>query len=295
MTASPDNNSLYKSAEGYKRVMAFYDRTLEKLGIPYETRYLETSFGLTHTVVSGDQGSKPVVLWHGLNANATTWMDWISALAPSYRLYAVDTIGGLGKSAPSRPSKRGAAYGKWAAEVLEGFSLRRANLVGASNGGWLIVKLASVAPQMIGSAVLLSASGFAPLNLAQALRITPGLLFKPPDQAARRLSAALSPPDMPPDSDTLELLELVLRHFRGEANPIALKDEEIGTLTAPTYLLMGQYESLVDPYKVIRRGVRLLSNLIAAEIVPGVGHSMVHQQPDWVIARVARFLEVYGV
>ncbi len=50
-----------------------------------------------------------------------------------------------------------------------------------------------------------------------------------------------------------------------------------------------------DPYKVVKRGLKLLPNVIAAEIVPGVGHMMIHKRPDWVIARVLSFLESYAV
>jgi pimeloyl-ACP methyl ester carboxylesterase len=70
-----------------------------------------------------------------------------------------------------------------------------------------------------------------------------------------------------------------------------MRDEEIRKLTAPAYLLMGQYETAMNPYKVIERGLKLLPNLVAAEIVPGVGHSMIHRQPDWVTSRVLNFLE----
>jgi hypothetical protein len=34
---------------------------------------------------------------------------------------------------------------------------------------------------------------------------------------------------------------------------------------------------------------------VAEEIVPGVGHSMQHQDPVWVISRLTRFLAEYAV
>jgi pimeloyl-ACP methyl ester carboxylesterase len=73
-----------------------------------------------------------------------------------------------------------------------------------------------------------------------------------------------------------------------------MNDEELGRLKAPTYLLMGQYESAMNPYQVIERGLRLLPNLVIAEIVPGVGHSMIHRQADWVISRVMKFLDKHA-
>lgn len=301
MITPPDNSSLYKSAEGYQKIMAHYDAAFQKTGIPYEAKYVETRFGLTHTVISGDKNGKSVVLWHGLNANSTGWINltgginWITALAPTYRVYAVDTIGGMGKSAASRPSKTGPAYGRWAAEALEGLGLKRANMIGVSNGSWLIIKLGSVAPAVIGSAVLMSSGGFRPISRMLILRMMPYLVFKSPREAARRFLALLSPPDLPRDPDTLELFELIMGHFRLERNPPVLSDVEIRRLTAPTYLLMGQYETSFSPYKVIARGLRLLPNVITAEIVPGVGHMMAHRRPDWVIARVIGFLKRYAV
>jgi pimeloyl-ACP methyl ester carboxylesterase len=295
MTTPPDNSSLYKSAQGYQEVMAHYDTALQSMGLPYEIRYVETRFGPTHTVVSGNEEGKSIALWHGLNANSATWANWILALAPTYRVYAIDTIGGMGKSAPCRPSKKGPAYGQWAAEALEGLGLKRVNMIGASHGGWLIGKLASVAPERIGSAVLMSSAGFMPVSVIQALRLIPRVIFKSTAEAAREMLALVSAPDLPPDPFFLEMFELMLRHFRGERGVPTLSDAELERLTAATCLLMGQYEATFSPYKAIERGLRLLPHVITAGIVPGVGHSMVHKHPDWVTMRVISFLERYAV
>jgi pimeloyl-ACP methyl ester carboxylesterase len=168
-------------------------------------------------------------------------------------------------------------------------------MIGASQGGWLIAKLGNVAPGIIGSAVLMSPAGFLRLSLMQTFRMLPRVLFKSPAEAAREMLAVVSAPDVPPDPFFLELFELMMRHFRSEAIVPAMSDREISGLQAPTYLLVGQFETAMNPYKVIERGLRLLPNAIIAEVVPGVGHSMIHTQPDWVISRVLNFLERYAV
>lgn len=296
MVAPPDNSSLYRSAAGYQQVVAHYDATLQGMGVPYESKYVETRFGPTHVVVSGHEQGQPVVLWHGLNANTATWANWIPTLAPIYHVYAIDAIGGLGKSAPSRLTKKGPAYGQWAAEALKGLGLKRANMIGASNGAWLILKLGSVAPDTIGSAVLMSAAGFMSLSIKMVFRLIPRILFKSPEEIARVLLELLSPPDLPLDPFFLEFFELIVSSgFRSEQMAPALSNGEIQQLAAPTYLLMGQYEMSFNPYQAIERGLSLLPNVIAAEIVPGVGHAMVHKQPDWVLARVADFLEKHAI
>ena len=106
----------------------------------------------------------------------------------------------------------------------------------------------------------------------------------------------VSPPNMPLDPAFLELFELTLRSgFRSKPFPPALPDEEIARLSALTYLLMGEYENSFNPYKAIQRALRILPNVIAAEIVPDVGHAMLHRQPDWVTKRVRAFLDHYAV
>jgi pimeloyl-ACP methyl ester carboxylesterase len=295
MVTPPDNVSLYRSPDGYQRVMAHYDAAFETMGIPFEARYVETSLGPAHAVISGNEEGKPVVLWHGQNANAASWASWIPSLAPAYHVYAIDVIGAMGKSAPSRPAKKGAAYGEWAAEALEAFGVGQANMIGASQGGWLIGKLGSVAPDRVGTAVLMSSAGFLPLSMMEILRLLPRVLFKPTEEAAKEMLATVSAPDVPSDPFFLELFELMMRYFRSEAIVPVLSDAELQGLNAPTYLLMGQYESSFDPYKALERGLKLLPSVIAAEVVPGVGHSMIHRQPDWVIGRVAGFLERYAV
>ena len=296
MVTPPDNSSLYKSAEGYHEVMEHYDASFQNMGIPYETKYVETRFGPTHAVISGNKDGKSIVLWHGGHGNSASWIDSITALAPTYRVYAIDTIGEMGKSAASRPSRAGPAYGQWAADALEGLGLKRANMIGVSNGGWLILKLASVAPEKIGSAILMSAAGFRPLSIKFVLRFMVLHLTKSPAEVTRRFWEILSPPDSPPDPGFLELFELTLREYRlSFGSPPTISSAEIRRLTAPTYLLMGQYEVTFNPYKVLERGLSLLPNVISAEIVPGVGHLMIHEQPDWVIARVISFLERYAV
>jgi pimeloyl-ACP methyl ester carboxylesterase len=274
--------------------MAHYDAAFEKLGLPYETTTVETRHGVTHATVIGKADGKPLVVWHGLNAHSAAMTRWIVHLAPQYRVYAIDTIGGMGKSAPNRPDKRGPAYGEWAADALEGLGLARVNVIGVSNGGWLIVKLASVAPERIGSAVLASAGGFRPISKRLILRMMPYLAFRPPAEAARRFMALLSPPGSVPDPDDMAVFDLCMAHFRLEQNPPVLRDEEIRSLDAPTYLMMGQHEVSFDPYQVIARAVRLLPNLINAEIVPGVGHMMVHPKPGWVMDRILAFYSRYA-
>jgi pimeloyl-ACP methyl ester carboxylesterase len=296
MFTIPDNTSLYGSVDGYQKVLAHYDKAIDSMGIPYEDRFLETSFGLTHVIVCGNDKGKPIVLWHGQNANATTYIRWIPALAQAYCLYAVDTIGGMGKSAATRPSRKGTAYGEWAAEVVKALDLQQANMIGISNGGWLILKLGGVAAELIASAILLSSAGLMPVSMKLVWQIVTRSVNKDPRVIAERLVELLSPPDLPADPFYIDFFELILTSkFRGEQIAPRITDEELQTLNAPVYILMGQYERSFDAYKALERGVNLLPNVTRAELVPGVGHSMEHREPEWVINRISDYLEKHAI
>jgi hypothetical protein len=49
----PDNSAMYKSPEGYRRTMAFYDHMLSQITVPYEAQFVETRFGATHFLRAG--------------------------------------------------------------------------------------------------------------------------------------------------------------------------------------------------------------------------------------------------
>jgi pimeloyl-ACP methyl ester carboxylesterase len=294
MSNAADNSHLYKSTEGYQSVMEHYDQTLMERAIPYESQHVETCFGPTHIVTFGKEGAEPLVLWHGQNANVLSWLHWIPFLTPDFRCYVIDVIGGMGKSAPTRPSKKGMAYGEWAAEVLEGLALKQSSMIGISQGTWLINKLANVAPASIKTATLMSAAGILPLDMKMVLRTLPRVLFKPTEEAAKAMVDVVTPPGVQLDPLFLDILILMMKYFRSESAVPVLPDDEIRKLTAPTYVLMGQYETAVKPYMVLERCVELLPNLIQAEVVPGVGHSMIHREPNWVPSRVVNFIQNYA-
>ena len=217
-------------------------------------------------------------------------------LAEKYKVFAVDTIGGLGKSAPVRLSRKGPEYGEWAAEVVRGLDIQRGNMIGVSNGGWLVLKLGSTAPHLIGSAILLSSAGFMPVSIKLVLQIIVYALSGKPPEIAENLVKLLSPPDLPPDPFYIEFIELILTSkFQSEPISPRIRDEELKKFHSPTYLLMGQYERSFNPYRAVKRAVDLLPQVMKAEIVPGVGHSMEHKKSDWVISRIMDFLNGYAV
>lgn len=282
-------------------MMEWYERSLKHTQIPYESITVPTRYGATHMIAAGPASAPPVILLHGMEGNAASWRHQLIGLADRFRLYALDIVGSAGKSAPVRLSHANYEHGEWLGDVLTGLGLERANLVGISNGSWLILNFAAYAPERIERAVLMSANGVTPIRF-------PYRLARLMDYSAVRaakdvLAAALLTPklvrfgvtriamaDEKVDAGEVEWFYLLAKHYRFRFPPGPVTDDELASLRAPTLLLMGEHEKFFDVDEVIRRVTSLAPNVVAAEKVRGVGHNMCTDNPALINARLGEFL-----
>ncbi len=293
------SQSLYSTAHGHAAMMDWYDRALKRLGIDYETLVVPTRFGVCHLLAVGPKDAKPIVLLHGNEGNAVSWRPQLIELQASFRLYALDIIGSVGKSAPTRLAYDNDDHAIWLSDALTVLGIERANLVGISNGSWLIIKLANYAPQRVARAAMLSANGFMPVrfpyNLARLLDRTAVRAMK--DALAWafmtrwivRLSVSgSSTADTAADPFDLEWLYLLAKYYRFRFPPGPVSDAELAAVTAPTLLLMGEHDQFFPVDAVIERARRLMPHVVA-EVVPGASHNLSIENPSLVNARLRAF------
>jgi len=165
--------SIFRNAQAEAAYMAAYDRALEKLPVPYETKYVPTSYGETHMIVSGPVDGEPVIVLHGGDSDATTMSPVIAGLAQSYRVYALDTIGFAGKSKAVKAIEDRAGLAEWLTDVLDALNIEKANMVGWSMGGFVTVNYALEKPERLKKIVLFApAATFAPWSEESHFRLT---------------------------------------------------------------------------------------------------------------------------
>lgn len=265
-------SDLYKTPSDYEAMMAYYNSQLAEISVPHQLRMVKTRHGQTFVIEAGDPRNPPVACWHGSNANSSMWIPYINHFADRYHIFAADTLGDAGKSDPVRMDKVNShAYGEWASDVLSSMGIAKAHCLGVSQGAWLIMQLATVSPEKIASASLLSAAGFLPIDIRIIFTMLPVMLFNKPEVAARKFLKLMGMPGSEPTENDVRIFSLLMR-FKNENGTPVMRDEDIRCLTAPTQILMTQYEKAYDPYKVLRRAVTLLPNLVHAEIIPGASH-----------------------
>ena len=151
--------SIYKSEKGKEAIISLYEKQLERLNQKYEDRYIDTTFGKTHLIETGNFTGVPLLVFHG--GNATTAYNLLACdfLMNDFHIYAVDTIGHPGKSAEVSLSPYNYDYGKWAAEVIEKLGYENITCFGGSFGAGIIAKTMCVAPDKIKKVVLYVPSG----------------------------------------------------------------------------------------------------------------------------------------
>ena len=106
------------------------------------------------------QGTVPLLLWHGLYAEASVFDPLVKHLAPDYRLLLISAPG-HGESGPPVLPLSSAMSGAALLAVLDAFGLERAAVIGCSWGGIAGLQAALQAPRRI-SAVAAFNTPFGP-------------------------------------------------------------------------------------------------------------------------------------
>jgi len=132
--------SLFKSHQGKNEILSLYDQKLDELNIDFEYLKVETSFGETNIIATGDPLNPPIIIVHGSNGCAPIALETYPSLSRKFRVYAVDVIAQPNKSAETRPSMKDESYGKWMNEVITQLDIPEVTMAGFSFGGLVILK-----------------------------------------------------------------------------------------------------------------------------------------------------------
>ncbi len=100
----------------------------------------------------------PVVLIHGSPGDSDVFAGLTPFLAPYFRVIAVD-LPGFGYSTREIPDYSFRAHGRYVIGLLDALRIPRAQLVGFSMGGGVVLSIFDLAPERVASIVMLSAIG----------------------------------------------------------------------------------------------------------------------------------------
>jgi len=255
---------------------------------------VSTRFGATHILVAGLQAGPPLVLLHGGNTTNPTTLAWVRPLLSKYRIYAPDTIGHPGRSAPVRLSPKDNSYGEWVSDTLDGLELKQAAIMAGSYGAGILLRTAVTAPERISKAILMIPSGLVSIPLRTMLfeLLIPLMIYQLAPSRAR-LMRILRPMFVaePISEMVLETTEAVFKHVNIEPEmPRNVTRSELSRFSAPVLVLAAEKDRLFPARQVVARAPQVFQNLVAAEIIQDSPHFIPERHLPALNERIDRFL-----
>jgi pimeloyl-ACP methyl ester carboxylesterase len=296
----PEKLRHFWSPELEAEFIAAYETAMHQWPIPYGDLFISTTFGNTHVVASGPLDAAPVVLLNPGGGSATIWNRNIEPLSQRYRTYAVDVIGEINKSVPTRPIRNHSEFMQWMTELLDGLEIQSTHIIGNSNGGFFALETAYLLPSRTKKVVLISpAATFVQMWAWWEKLLIPAHIIAPLIRSERMVHNAYDwlwqgfPRD--PADARLKFIAVVAGYprYRPSKNsfaPHVFRDEELRQIQAPVLLLIGDHEVIYQPDQVIRRGTRLVPNLKAV-IVPNANHCAQYTAAEFVNHEILEFLK----
>lgn len=279
--------SRWRSTDAEQRFRAMEDELIaEQWPDGVDTLDVDTAVGTTHVyrwLGRAPAGREPIVLLHGMGGTGTTWNAYVDRLADR-DVYAVDTIGDVGRSVQRAVIPDAEALASWLDETMAGLGVEHAHFIGTSYGGWQALNLAVRRPARVSGLTLIDSGGLAPFRLARfMLWGTPMLLgFVAPGPLRRRLART---------RPLLEDPRLMRMAFHAQRNhpfrmpqPEPLTDEQLAAIAAPTTVLIAGRSAPFEPRRAAERARHIPGATV--DIVEGAGHDLSWSHPDRCLAHL---------
>ncbi|WP_288446728.1 alpha/beta hydrolase [uncultured Chryseobacterium sp.] len=264
--------TVFRSEIHKKRVLEHYDNALANFKGNIRQQVVSTNFGQTHVLSYGNEDHPKLILLHGANSNAASWMKDFALYSKEYKVYAIDIIGEPGKSEPNRLPYDGNDYSNWLNEVFQQLKITEASLVGLSQGGWLAVKFAARYPEKVSKLVILSPGGIVKTKLSFVLK---AIFFSLLGAAGKRKINKLITGSQKIDQPVLDFMNLMQSSVDARIDKeYIFSDEELKSMTMPVFFIGGADDAVRDSRQIKERLEGLLPDF-ECYIDPDKGHVLI--------------------
>ncbi|PSR03241.1 MAG: alpha/beta hydrolase [Bacteroidetes bacterium SW_11_45_7] len=280
--------SLYTSQEAKREIEDLYKEKLASLGIPYEVYKVETSYGQTNVLATGDPNHPPLALVHGANGCAPVALEVYPHLADHYRVFAVDVIGEPNLSAETRPDKKDNAYGYWLNEVIRQLALDNVTLVGFSLGGLVIWKTLLADESNIKEAFLTAPAGIVNGNPLKGLRkvVIPVKRYMNTHNT-KYIDQFLNEVFTEPDDFAHRFTGKVMLNFHLDFSSIpTIKKAEAKHIATPLTVVGAKHDIMFPGEKMIKRARKIFPSLRQAVLLEDAKHVQPREDNEKVEAMV---------
>lgn len=274
--------SIYKTDEGKRQVISFYENLLEQWQQPSKQLIFETNYGDTFIIESGTNHSESVLLLHGSGSNSAMWIADVKELSKYYHVFTIDIIGECGKSSENRPSFKSDSYSDWLSDLIDKLGLNKVSLVGCSFGGWIAMDFAIKYPEKIEKLVLMATAGVVQVKTKTIFWIIITSFLG--SWGFRKLNKLVYS-NLEIDDKALEFASLIKSNYKPRTDVLpVLKDYTLKKLEIPTLFIGGENDCFYNSEKTASL---LKANLkkVQCIVLEKTGHVVINQ-----VDKIVQFL-----
>lgn len=264
-----ENFKVFKTEEGRRKILSYYSKLLGEVGFTYRERYVDTAFGKTYVLESGNPDKPPVVLIHGSCSNSAAWFRDIPVLAEHYHVYSVDVVGDAGSSEENRLDQFTNEFTDWLKGVFDGLGIEKAFLMGNSLGGWISLKFAAAYPDRVAKLALIAPAGIAPTKGSFVFK---SLIYLMAGEKGRNAISRMifGKDDIP--GEVLYFINMIADNFNPLTGALpSLTDDQMKKLTMPLLYIAGENDAVIDTGKSVKRLKKMIPGA-SIHVIKNNGH-----------------------
>lgn len=272
--------------------------------VPVVRAFRETVYGVkTHYVAAGE--GEPVILVHGGGpgaAGSTSWERLMQALAPHFRVYAIDLMG-FGDSDKPIVDYSLQTFVEHVAGFIDVLGLKNVRIMGNSQGAFVAIKYAADNPGRVRSAAMISTGNVATacgLESGEQTKKRTAKFTKYFDGSRESIRTFMHMIVNDPAKITDELIEIRYKvasqpghthmmNSLAEWRELCAKDstflqqrllrQQLTNLNIPTAILWGE-DDQTAPLNPLGLAMRELLPQMDFHIVKGAGHQVMNDKPE---------------
>jgi pimeloyl-ACP methyl ester carboxylesterase len=292
----------YKSQAGKQLLYESYDRLLAFWGTDKEELDIETRYGKTHVIVSGNKVNPPLLLFHATSDNSImTWFVNISELVKHFYIVAVDFFGGAGKSEPNDNYPQKFDLTLWVDTILDTLKIKKINIAGVSFGGHLALAYTAKNPNRVSKIVCLANCPYLKgikfrlltyLLIIRAVKeLFPEILNPTKENVMNILQKYAAPSSIVSSFKNKEVVKysfLSMKYSRIALHKLTyFGDQDISVFRDKALFLIGDSDILIYHPSIIKV---LNNNRLNYKIISNTGHVINHEQPELINREIIDFL-----
>jgi pimeloyl-ACP methyl ester carboxylesterase len=285
------NGTIYKTDENQERIYSLYNAKLATWPVPYEEIEIRSEYGTTSIIASGDPKNPPVLLIHAMGVTATMWQPNVAALSKNLRVYAINTIGDLGKSKLydlDYYPKNGQDYSHWLNHIMKELHLTQCDVIAASMGGWIAMNFASYSPDKIEHLILLGPMGIK-ANTMGVMRRLFKVIFFPNQKNKEAVTKWTLGDDEHVNEEMAEYMNTAMNCEGRLPIPSHIGKRQLSKIEAKTLLILGEYDNPIGKPEKNKRFANKSFEKINTEVVK-TGHLMNMEDPQTINSLMLDFL-----